>query len=384
MPDNLSIIICPDSFKGSLNATAVGSAMARGVRAACPSARVHELPMADGGEGSAKLITQALDWNWQGAEVAGPTGDRVMAGWGLDSDRQRAVIDVAAACGLDLVPTEQRDPWLLDSRGVGELILAAMDTGARQLLIGLGGSGTVDGGAGMLAALGLRFLDGDGNRLAPTPAALATLAAVDGSDLDQRLAECEIIVLSDVDNPLTGPEGAAAVFGPQKGLTEADIAAMDAHLARLATAVATTTDLLHCPTDMPGAGAAGGLGFALASVLGGSIRMGAAYIADLIGLDAAMAGADLVITGEGQIDGQTLRGKVVAEVISRAHKHGVPVAAVAGRITSSQAELAALGLADARALCDGSITLEQAMAEPARWIAARTEALMRTICERRN
>jgi len=387
LSDGLQIVLCPDSFKGSLDATTVAAAMARGVHAACPTARVHALPMADGGEGSARLIAQALGWEWQLAEVHGPTGERVTAGWGLDSDDRRAVIDVASACGLDLVPPDRRDPRQLDSRGVGELMSAAMDAGIRQLMIGLGGSGTVDGGAGMLAALGLRFLDGDGDLLPPAPAELATLAAVDGSGLDPRLAELEIILLSDVDNPLIGPDGASAVFGPQKGLAEADIEAMDAHLARLAK-VFVAANLLHCPTDTPektpGAGAAGGLGFALNCVLGGSTQMGASCIADLIGLNVAIARADWVITGEGQIDGQTLRGKVVAEVIGRAQKHGVPVAAVAGRITASREELAALGLADARALCDGSLTLEQAMAEPARWIATRTEALMRTICERRN
>lgn len=387
MSDGLQIVLCPDSFKGSLDAAAVTAAMARGVHAANPTARVRALPMADGGEGSARLIAQALGWEWQLAEVHGPTGERVTAGWGLDTNGRQAVIDVASACGLDLVPPDRRDPWQLDSRGVGELVSAAMDAGTRQLMIGLGGSGTVDGGAGMLAALGLRFLDSDGNRLSPTPAGLATLAAVDDSGLDPRLTELEIILLSDVDNPLIGPDGASAVFGPQKGLAEADIEAMDTHLARLAKVIATA-NLLRCPTDAaektPGAGAAGGLGFALNCVLGGSTQMGASCIVDLIGLDAAIARADWAITGEGQIDGQTLRGKVVAEVIGRAQKHGVPVAAVAGRITASREELAALGLADARALCDGSLTLEQAMAEPARWIATRTEALMRTICERRN
>lgn len=388
MSDGLQIVLCPDSLKGSLDAAAVAAAMARGVHAACPTARVQALPMADGGEGSARLIAEALGWEWQLTEVTGPTGECVTAGWGFDASDRRALLDVASACGLDLVQPDRRDPWQLDSRGVGELMQAAMDAGARQVMIGLGGSGTVDGGAGMLAALGLRFLDGDGDRLSPTPEGLATLTAVDGSGLDPRLAGLEITLLSDVDNPLTGPDGASAVFGPQKGLAEADIEAMDAHLARLAKVFVAANNLLHCPTDTPektpGAGAAGGLGFALNCVLGGSTQMGASYIADLIGLDAAIARADWVITGEGQIDGQTLRGKVVAEVIGRAQKHGVPVAAVAGRITASREELAALGLADARALCDGSLTLEQAMAEPARWIATRTEALMRTICERRN
>ncbi|HER19887.1 MAG TPA: glycerate kinase, partial [Chromatiales bacterium] len=285
------------------------------------------------------------------------------------------VIDVASACGLDLVPADRRDPWQLDSRGVGELMQAAIEAGAEQLLIGLGGSGTVDGGAGMLAALGLRFLDADDNELPPTPAGLASLARADLSGLDPRLADTEIVVLNDVDNPLTGPQGAAAVFGPQKGLADGDIAAMDAHLGRLAETIDAAGGQRR-PTGTPGAGAAGGLGFALDCVLEGMPRMGATFLADLIGLDAAIAESDLVITGEGQIDGQTSRGKVVAEVVGRARRLGVPVVAVAGSLVCNEVELADFGLADARALCDGSITLDQAMAEPAHWITARTQALV--------
>mgnify|MGYP006289997101 CR=1 FL=1 len=377
----LRILVCPDSFKGSLDAMAVAEAMTRGVRTACPGAQVRALPMADGGEGTARLATETLGWAWQRTEVHGPRGECVTAGWGIDIDGRRAVIDVASACGLDLVPSDQRDPWRLDSRGVGELMLAAMDAGAEELMIGLGGSGTVDGGAGMLAALGARFLDAHGKALSPTPAALAALARVDLDGLDPRLDGTGIVVLNDVDNPLTGPQGAAAVFGPQKGLTEADIQAMDRHLARLAARL-DAAGPLRCPADTPGAGAAGGLGFALACVLGGHSRMGATCLADLIDLDEAIASADLVITGEGQIDAQTARGKVVAEVITRATRLNVPVVAVAGRINATPAERAALGLTDARGLVDDAVGVEQAMAEPARWITERTRQLVETHLDR--
>ncbi|KTG16528.1 glycerate kinase [Guyparkeria sp. XI15] len=353
----------------------MANAMARGVHAACPRAQIRALPMADGGEGTADLITHTLGWEWHLSDVHGPSGDHVSAGWGFDADGRRAVIDVASACGLDLVPSDRRNPWQLDSRGVGELMAIAIEAGAEQLLIGLGGSGTVDGGAGMLAALGVSFLDADGRELPPTPAGLASLARVDITELVPRLEEVEIVVLNDVDNPLTGPHGASAVFGPQKGLAEADIEAMDAHLVRLAEVIDAAGGL-HRPADAPGAGAAGGLGFALGCVLSGTARMGASYLADLIDLDAAIGASQLVITGEGQIDGQTSRGKVVAEVVGRARQLGVPVVAVAGSIACSESELAAFGLTDARALCDGSITLEQALAEPARWITARTRALV--------
>ncbi|XLZ82395.1 glycerate kinase [Guyparkeria sp. TX1] len=375
MSDDLHVVLCPDSFKGSLEADAVAAAMARGVHAARPRAQIRALPMADGGEGTADLITHTLGWEWHLSDVHGPTGTHLTAGWGFDPANRRAVIDVASACGLDLVPADRRDPWQLDSRGVGELMRSAMDAGARHLLIGLGGSGTVDGGAGMLAALGVRFLDADGQALDAHPSALRALARVDFSALDARLAEVEITVLNDVDNPLTGPHGASPVFGPQKGLAESEIEAMDRHLERLAGCIETAGHLER-PVDTPGAGAAGGLGFALDCVLGGTARMGAAYIAELIGLDAAITESNLVITGEGQIDGQTSRGKVVAEVVRRAGRLDVPVMAIAGSIACSEVELTAFGLADARALCDGSTTLEQAMAEPARLITARTQALM--------
>ncbi|MFW6021292.1 MAG: glycerate kinase [Guyparkeria sp.] len=375
MSDGLHVVLCPDSFKGSLEADAVAAAMARGVHAARPTAQIRALPMADGGEGTAELITHTLGWEWHLSDVHGPTGSHLTAGWGFDAANRRAVIDVASACGLDLVPTDRRDPWQLDTRGVGELMRAAMEAGAVKLMIGLGGSGTVDGGAGMLAALGVRFLDPDGQALDANPSALRRLARVDFSGLDPRLADVEITVLNDVDNPLTGPHGASPVFGPQKGLAETDIEAMDRHLDRLAGCIEAAGHLER-PVDTPGAGAAGGLGFALDCVLGGTARMGAAYIAELIGLDAAIAESQLVITGEGQIDGQTSRGKVVAEVVNRAARLDVPVMAIAGRIACNEAELTAFGLADARALCDGSVTLEQAMADPARWITDRTQALM--------
>ncbi|MFO7583076.1 glycerate kinase [Guyparkeria sp.] len=375
MSDELHVVLCPDSFKGSLGADSVAAAMARGVHAARPTAQIRALPMADGGEGTAELVTHTLGWEWHLSDVHGPTGTHLTAGWGYDPVRRRAVIDVASACGLDQVPADRRDPWQLDTRGVGELMRAAMDAGAMHLLVGLGGSGTVDGGAGMLRALGVRFLDREGNPLPATPAGLTGLERMDFSGLDPRLADVELIILNDVDNPLTGPHGAAAVFGPQKGLATEDVGIMDAHLGRLAEVIDASGRLLR-PAGTPGAGAAGGLGFALACVLGGHSRMGAAYLADLIGLDEAIAAADLVITGEGKIDGQTTRGKVVAEVVGRARRMRVPVVAVAGDIACSEAQRAELGLADARALVDETVSLEQAMAEPARWIAVRTQVLL--------
>ncbi|WP_018865150.1 glycerate kinase [Thioalkalivibrio sp. ARh3] len=368
-------MLCPDSFKGSLDAAGVAEAMARGVRVASPSTRIQALPMADGGEGTAELVSHTLGWAWHLSDVRDPCGRHVSAGWGYDEASRRAVIDVASACGLDLVPEAERDPWKLDTRGVGDLILAVLDAGGRHVLIGLGGSGTVDGGAGMLHALGVRFRDREGRELEPVPERLEHLASADFSGLEPRLEELRITVLNDVDNPLTGARGAAAVFGPQKGLAASEIPRMDACMERLARAVDAAGEL-RCPGSMPGAGAAGGLGFALACVLRGQSRMGAGYLADLIELEAAIAGSDLVVTGEGQLDGQTAHGKVVAEVIRRARRCSVPVAVVAGSIDATAEDLDAMGLADARALCDGTITLEQAMEDPGHWIMERTRAIV--------
>lgn len=371
----MRVVVCPDSFKGSLDAAGVAAAMARGVRDACADAGVCVLPMADGGEGTARITSQTLDWEWIETPITGPDGETLTAGWGRDRTGGDAVLDVASACALGRIPPTRRDPWQLHTIGVGQLVRAALDARASHLLIGLGGSGTVDGGAGMLSALGLRFLDRSGRSLPPHPAALAELSRIDSTGLDTRLARTRLTVLGDVDNPLAGPHGAAPVFGPQKGLAAGDIPAMEHHLTRLARCL-ERAGLLRCPADTPGSGAAGGLGFALTCVLGAEPRMGAAYLADLIGLDAAIANADLVLTGEGQLDGQTTRGKVIAEVLKRAQAHATPVAAIAGRIVDTGRESTQLGLHAARALCDGSITPQQAMDDPAYWIAVRTRELV--------
>ncbi len=352
--------------------------MERAVRATRPEAHVYCMPMADGGEGTARLISQHLGWAWHEEVVTGPDGATVNAGWGHDPEHLTAAMDIASACGFDHVSTASRDPWRLDTRGVGELLRCILDAGVLRVLVGLGGSTTVDGGAGLLAALGVRFIDAKGRELGPHPGGLAELYRVDFSGLDPRLADLELILLGDVDNPLTGPQGAAAVFGPQKGLHARDVAAMDAHLQRLATAIANARPL-HCPAAAPGAGAAGGLGFALACVLGGAMHSGAAYMADRTRLDHAICASDLVITGEGRLDAQTLRGKVAGEVIRRARQWQVPVALVAGSIACDEEELAAMGLAAARALSAASVTPEQAMAEPERWIAIRTRELIESL-----
>lgn len=374
----LRVAVCPDSFKGSLDAAAVAMTMERAVRASRPEAHVYCLPMADGGEGTARLICQNLGWAWQAEAVTGPDGATVNAGWGHDPEHLTAAMDVASACGFDQVSPASRNPWRLDTRGAGELLRSILDAGVRRVLVGLGGSTTVDGGAGLLAALGVRFIDAQDRELAPHPGGLAELYRVDFGGLDPRLADLELILLGDVDHPLTGTRGAAAVFGPQKGLQVRDVAAMDAHLQRLAAVIARTRSL-HQPVAAPGTGAAGGLGFALACVLGGVMHGGAAYMADQIRLDKAICASQLVITGEGRLDAQTARGKVAGEVIRRARHWQVPVAVIAGSIACNERDRAAMGLAGARALSAAGVTSEQTMADPEHWIAVRTRELIESL-----
>ncbi|MGC8698273.1 MAG: glycerate kinase, partial [Halothiobacillus sp.] len=258
----MRVLLSPDSFKGSLSAEAVARAMAVGVRRVDPNAGIDLLPMADGGEGSAQLLTRALGGSWRALWVNGADGTAVCAGVGWIGAKNMAVLDVASVCGLNQIAPDQRDVWRFDTRGVGELIRAALDWGAQTLLIGLGGSGTNDAGAGLLFALGAVFFDAESRPLAPTPVGLAQLDRVEMTGLDPRLQAVDLVVLTDVDNPLLGLAGASRVFGPQKGLMPRDMAPMDARLALIAQKMAVARPLFAAP-DAPGMGAAGGLGFAL-------------------------------------------------------------------------------------------------------------------------
>ena len=367
----LQVVICPDSFKGSLSSPAVADAMAQGVRAVAPDARIECVPMADGGEGTAERITLALGGKWRSINVRGPDGATIEAPWGWIPIQKMAVIEVASACGLNLIAPHQRNPWRFDTRGVGELVRHALDAGAQKILIGLGGSGTNDAGAGLLSALGVRFLDVDGKLLTPTPNGLEALDRVDFSHLDARLGQIELICLTDVDNPLAGPFGASAVFGPQKGLAPDDIEAMDARLGHIARRIHAARSL-HCSPDSPGMGAAGGLGFSLGSVLGATRQRGSEYLADLLDLDAAIEKADLVLTGEGTLDAQTAQGKVVAEVLRRARRFGKPVICIAGSVHTTPAQIEAMGLWAAWGLSTDEVDVEAAIARAAALIAERT------------
>lgn len=324
----MKIIIAPDSFKESLSAECAAMAIEDGFRAVFPELEAVRLPVADGGEGTVDALIAATGGHRIDIEVTDPQGHRVRGFYGVNGKGDCAVIEMAAASGLMLVPAGQRDPLTATSFGTGELIRHALDGGIRHIILGIGGSATVDGGIGMVQALGGRFTDAQGIDLPWGGAALAQLAAIDLSQLDPRLAQCRIEVACDVENPLTGPCGAAAVFGPQKGASLQDVQVLDAALAHLAAVI-----FRHLGVNVlewPGGGAAGGMGVAARLFLRGNMRSGIDIIMDAIGLEEAMQGATLVITGEGRLDQQTINGKAPVGVARLAQRYHVPVIGLAG------------------------------------------------------
>ena len=334
----MRIVLAPDSFKESLTAQQACDALAEGIRTVVDDVEFVDVPMADGGEGTVDALVDATGGERITTTVTGPLGGAVEATWGMLGDRMTAVIEMAAASGLPLVPAELRDARITTTYGTGELVRAALDRGARHLLLGIGGSATNDAGAGFASALGVRFLDSDGHDLPPGGAALAELASIDLTGLDPRLAWCQVEVACDVTNPLCGPNGASAVFGPQKGADPATVSALDAALARFANVVHEQTgrDVL----EVPGAGAAGGLGAGLLAFADATLTSGVGLVARHAGLAERVVSADLVITGEGRVDSQTRNGKTPWGVAQAAHAAGVPVVAVAGLLGDGSDELA--------------------------------------------
>ena len=329
------VLLAPDSFKGSADARTVAAALARGIEATAPDVETVVLPVADGGEGTLDAAL-AAGHERVGATVAGPTGDPVVSGWARDGGT--AVVELAAASGLGLLVGGVPAPLTASSHGTGELLAAALAAGVDRVVLGVGGSACTDGGAGLLTALGARVLGPDGREVAPDGAALAGAERVDLTGLDPRWREVEVVLAADVDNPLTGPEGAAAVYGPQKGATPDDVATLDAALARWGALVDPAA------VDAPGAGAAGGVGFAALAVLGATRRPGIDVVLELVGFAEALRTADVVVTGEGSVDAQTLRGKAPAGVAAAARAAGVPVVLVCGRNEVGAEELAAAGV----------------------------------------
>jgi len=373
------IVIAPDSFKESLPAAAVARAIAEGVRAVLPDAELEALPLADGGEGTAAALVAASAGHFVATEVTGPRGERLRASYGVLGGGRGAVIEMASASGLALVPPAARDPLETTSYGTGELIRAALDAGLHVIVIAIGGSATVDGGAGLVQALGAVFRRADGSTIAEpmTGARLAEVAGVDVTHLHRGLRDAELRIACDVDNPLLGAHGAAAVFGPQKGATAAQVAQLDAALAAFYDVVEAS---LGCSVrERPGAGAAGGAGAALLAFLGATLQPGVTLVMDALDLETRLRGATLVITGEGRLDVQTLHGKAPSGVARAARALDVPVVAIGGAI-DADAEQALAARFDAieacvtqplsldEALHDAPAALRRAGARVARWL----------------
>jgi glycerate 2-kinase len=362
----MRVVLAPDKFKGSLSAAQAAAALAAGLRGTRPDLEIAEVPVADGGDGT---VAAALAAGFEPVTVtvSGPLGRPVSAEFALRDGT--AVIELASAAGLRCLPgpgPTARTSMAASTYGAGELIVAALDRDARAVVLGIGGSASTDGGAGMVQALGVRLSGQQDEELPRGGAALAGLAAIDTSGLDPRLRDVRLLVASDVDNPLLGRQGAAVVFGPQKGAGPEQVRALEAALGRWAemTSAATGSDL----AGAPGAGAAGGAGFAAMAYLGAALVPGVSLVLDLIGFDAALERADLVVTGEGCLDDQTLSGKAPLGVSRAAGRRAVPVVAVAGQVRLGEAELAAAGFSAAYALTD-------AEPEPAASMARAAELL---------
>jgi glycerate kinase len=342
------VVVAPDKFKGSLTAREVAERVAAGIGAVDPGVTVVRVPVADGGDGTVDAAL-AAGYERVPLRATGPTGEPVDTAYAVRDDV--AVVEMADVSGLRLLPPDRLAPLTATSYGVGEVVAAALDRGARHVVLGIGGSASTDGGAGMLEALGVRLFDAGGSPLPRGGGALADLARVDLSGLHPAVAQARIVVACDVDNPLLGPRGAAAVYGPQKGASPDDVTNLDAALAHWADLVDAATGRTDV-RDRAGAGAAGGVGYAAMAVLGAELEPGIGLVLDLVRFADHLPGADLVITGEGSLDEQTLNGKAPAGVAAAAAKAGVPVVTVSGRLALDRAQLQAAGIEAAYALTD--------------------------------
>jgi glycerate kinase len=363
----MKIVVAPNAFKGSLTAGEAAAAMAAGVRSVFEDVDVVQVPVADGGDG---LVAVAVD-NLQGERrrllVTGPCFDLVDAGFCFVPELDFVAVEMALASGLALLPEDCRDPARTTSFGTGELIMAALDMGVGKIGVGIGGSATNDGGIGMAAALGVKFLDIDGKEVKPVGATLADIIHIDTSGLDPRIKNTLIEAVCDVDNPLLGERGAARVYAPQKGATPEQVEMLEIGLANLAAVI--EDDLGMDIRELPGGGAGGGIGAGLHAFLGARLRPGIEMVLELVGLDEKMNGADLVLTGEGQIDFQTAFGKAPAGVAALARKNKIPCIAIAGSVGDDLGNLHNMGISAVFSICTGPVSLEDAMAKGDKYLA---------------
>jgi glycerate kinase len=372
----MKIIIAPDSFKGNMSAGEVCAIVEAGILRAAADAVVVKIPLADGGEGTARALTQAAGGRFVKAKVTGPLGGAVEAEFGLIENGRVAVLDMASASGIELLGREQLNPMKVTSRGTGELIAAALDTGAEELIIGIGGSATNDGGIGMISALGFKVLDGQGRPVGEGGEALAKIVSVDSGGADRRLKNVSIKVACDVTNPLLGPNGASAVFGPQKGATPEMVKILDAGLAKLGAAWIQAG--LADNVQQSGDGAAGGVGAAMRICLGAQMESGAMLVMRHAGFFSHLSGAALVITGEGMTDGQTAGGKLCSVVARESRKAGVPAALLSGALGGDAPNLLA-SFDYAVSIACGQTGLDAMIAESRRDLGFAAENLVRAL-----
>ncbi|WP_299089738.1 glycerate kinase [uncultured Metabacillus sp.] len=362
----MKIVIAPDSFKESLSALEAANAIEKGFKTIFPNAIYYKMPMADGGEGTVQSLVDATNGKMVERIVTGPLGEPVHAFFGLMGDGKTAVIEMAAASGLHLVPLENRNPLVTSTRGTGELIAAALDLGVKHLIIGIGGSATNDGGAGMVQALGGRLLDDRGNDIGPGGGALSKIMTIDVTGLDARLKDVQIDVACDVDNPLTGSRGASAIFGPQKGATPEMIDLLDKNLSHFADVAERSIGKPF--RDLEGAGAAGGLGASLLAFLHADLKRGIDIVLHAVNFDEVVKDADLVITGEGRIDGQTVYGKTPIGVAKAAKKYGVPVIGLAGSVSKDSDAVHEYGIDALFSIVPGIVSLSDAFEHAAEYM----------------
>ncbi|AQS37097.1 glycerate kinase [Shewanella psychrophila] len=366
----MKIVIAPDSFKESLSAMEVAKEIERGFKSVLPNAEYLKLPVADGGEGTVQSMVDATKGAIIELDVIGPLGNRVAAHYGIlgdeyQSDRKTAIIEMAAASGLHHVSVEKRDPCITTSYGTGQLICDALNRGITRILIGLGGSATNDGGAGMAQALGIHLLDSSGKALGVGGSALSELHSIEMKDLHPLIQQCEFIVACDVDNPLCGDKGASAIFGPQKGATPEMISRLDAALSRYADIIAQTpirNSKIEDNRNTPGAGAAGGMGLGVMAFLNATLRAGIDIVMETVKLDEKIQGADLVITGEGKLDSQTLHGKTPMGVTRVANVQGIPVIAIAGCVSDDANVLLEHGISAIFSITPRALPLKEVLA----------------------
>ncbi|UOF92613.1 glycerate kinase [Fodinisporobacter ferrooxydans] len=371
----MKIVLAPDSYKGSLTAKQACDAMEAGIRKVFPDADVIKVPMADGGEGTVQSLVDALNGQLHTETVANPLGEPVQATYGILGDGKTAVIEMAEASGLYLISKEQRDPRITTTYGTGELIKAALDQGCRNFILGIGGSATNDGGVGMAQALGIQFLDRDGNPVPFGGGFLHCIERMDLTRLDPRIKDCRFTVACDVDNPLCGEHGASHVFGPQKGANPEMVLELDSNLLHYATILGEQLGMNI--KDLPGSGAAGGLGAGMVAFLGAELRPGIEIVLQITKLEETLAGADLAISGEGQCDFQTLRGKTPFGVAKVARQLNIPVILMAGSIGAGIDALFEHGIVSVFSIVDRPMSLEDAMEQAAPLMSAAVERVIR-------